>query len=50
MRILPALYALLLVLSLVQHQSYKYLVLSFFYCANLAPSLHIPYPYTVLWS
>src|SRR5579859_7989208 len=49
-RILPALYGLLLVLSLVPHQSYKYLVLSFFFRANLAPLLHIPYTYAVLWS
>ena len=49
-RILPALYALLFVLCLTPHQSYKYVLLSFFFCANLAPLVHIPYTYGVLWS
>ena len=49
-RILPALYALLLILCFVPNQSYKYLLLSFFFCANLATLFHIPYTYSVLWS
>jgi peptidoglycan/LPS O-acetylase OafA/YrhL len=49
-RILPALYALLLILCLVPNQSHKYLLLSFFFCANLATLFHIPYTYAVLWS
>jgi peptidoglycan/LPS O-acetylase OafA/YrhL len=49
-RILPALYALLLILYFVPGQSHKYLLLSFFFCANLATLFHIPYTYPVLWS
>jgi peptidoglycan/LPS O-acetylase OafA/YrhL len=49
-RILPALYALLLILCLVPNQSHKYLLLSFFFCANLATLFHIPNTYAVLWS
>src|ERR1700741_1283305 len=48
-RILPALYALLLILCFVPGQSHKYLLLSFFFCANLATLFHIPYTYPVLW-
>jgi hypothetical protein len=33
-RILPALYALLFILCFVPNQSHKYLLLSFFFCAN----------------
>jgi peptidoglycan/LPS O-acetylase OafA/YrhL len=49
-RILPALYALLFILCFVPEQSYKYLLLSFCFCANLATLFHIPYTYPVLWS
>ncbi len=49
-RILPALYALSLVLCFVPGQSYRYLILSFFFCANLAPLFNSPYPCGVLWS
>ena len=49
-RILPALYVLLFLLCFIPHQNYKYLLLSFFSCANLAPLLHIASTYPVLWS
>jgi peptidoglycan/LPS O-acetylase OafA/YrhL len=49
-RILPALYALLLILFFIPGQSHGYLLLSFFFCANLATLLHIPYTYAPLWS
>jgi peptidoglycan/LPS O-acetylase OafA/YrhL len=49
-RILPALYALLLILYFVPGQSHEYLLLSFFFCANLATLFHSPCTYLVLWS
>jgi peptidoglycan/LPS O-acetylase OafA/YrhL len=50
LRILPALYALLFLLCLVPHQSYKFVLLSFFFIANLAPLLHVVDSYPMLWS
>ena len=50
LRILPAFYALLLVLSFIPSQSRAYLTLSFFYLSNIAPLLGIPMTYTMLWS
>jgi peptidoglycan/LPS O-acetylase OafA/YrhL len=50
LRILPALYALLLVLCFVPGQSHKYVALSFFFCANLYSLLHVPQTYGMLWS
>jgi peptidoglycan/LPS O-acetylase OafA/YrhL len=50
LRILPAFYALLLVLSFIPSQSRAYLILSFFYLSNLAPLMGIPMTYTMLWS
>jgi peptidoglycan/LPS O-acetylase OafA/YrhL len=49
-RILPALYALLLVLCIVPGQNHWYLLLSAFFLANIAPLLHVPYTYGMLWS
>ena len=50
LRILPAFYALLLVLCFIPSQSKTYLLLSFFYLSNLASTLGIPMTYTMLWS
>jgi peptidoglycan/LPS O-acetylase OafA/YrhL len=50
LRILPAFYAVLLLLALSPSQSGRYLVLSFFYLANLAPLFAIPMTYAMLWS
>lgn len=50
LRILPAFYALLLVLCFIPSQSKAYLVLSFFYLSNLASPLGIRMTYTMLWS
>jgi peptidoglycan/LPS O-acetylase OafA/YrhL len=50
LRILPAFYAALLVLTLTPSQNGKYLFLSFFYLSNLAPLFAIPMTYTMLWS
>src|SRR6266480_1454944 len=50
LRILPAFYALLLVLCFIPSQSRAYLILSFFYLSNLASPLGIPMTYTMLWS
>jgi peptidoglycan/LPS O-acetylase OafA/YrhL len=50
LRILPAFYALLLVLTLMPSQNGMYLFLSFFYLSNLAPLFAIPMSYTMLWS
>ena len=50
LRILPAFYALLLVLCFIPSQSKTYLVLSFFYLSNLASPLGIPMTYAMLWS
>jgi peptidoglycan/LPS O-acetylase OafA/YrhL len=50
LRILPAFYALLLILSFIPSQSRAYLILSFFYLSNLASPLGIPMTYTMLWS
>ncbi|MFI5096519.1 MAG: acyltransferase family protein [Candidatus Acidiferrales bacterium] len=49
-RILPALYALLLVLCFVPGQNRAYILLSAFFLANIAPILHVPYTYGMLWS
>jgi peptidoglycan/LPS O-acetylase OafA/YrhL len=50
LRILPAFYALLVILFFIPSQSHAYLVLSFFYLSNLAPPLSIPMTYPMLWS
>lgn len=50
LRILPAFYALLLLLLFIPSQSRAYLLLSFFYLSNLASPLGIPMTYTMLWS
>lgn len=50
LRILPAFYALLLVLCFIPSQNKTYLILSFFYLSNLASPLGIPMTYTMLWS
>lgn len=50
LRILPAFYALLLILVFIPSQSRAYLLLSFFYLSNLASPLGIPMTYTILWS
>jgi peptidoglycan/LPS O-acetylase OafA/YrhL len=50
LRILPAFYALLLILSFIPSQSRAYLMLSFFYLSNVAPLVGIPMTYTMLWS
>jgi peptidoglycan/LPS O-acetylase OafA/YrhL len=50
LRILPAFYALLLILLFIPSQSRAYLMLSFFYLSNLASLLGIPMTYTMLWS
>jgi peptidoglycan/LPS O-acetylase OafA/YrhL len=50
LRILPAFYALLLVLCFLPSQNKAYLLLSFFYLSNLASLLGIPMTYTMLWS
>jgi peptidoglycan/LPS O-acetylase OafA/YrhL len=50
LRILPAFYALLVILFFIPSQSHAYLVLSFFYMSNLAPPLSIPMTYPMLWS
>ncbi len=50
LRILPAFYALLLILVFIPTQSRAYLLLSFFYLSNLASPLGIPMTYTILWS
>ena len=50
LRILPAFYALLLILLFIPSQSRAYLLLSFFYLSNLASPLGIPMTYTMLWS
>lgn len=49
-RILPALYALLLVLWFVPGQNRNYVLLSALFLANIAPILHVSYTYGVLWS
>ncbi len=49
-RILPALYVLLFVLYFVPGQSRSYVLLSAFFLANIAPILHVPYTYGMLWS
>ncbi len=50
LRILPAFYAVLLVLTLMPSQNGRYLFLSFFYLSNLATLFAIPMTYTMLWS
>jgi peptidoglycan/LPS O-acetylase OafA/YrhL len=50
LRILPAFYALLLVLCFIPSQNKTYLILSFFYLSNLASPLGVPMTYTMLWS
>lgn len=50
LRILPAYYGLLLILAFVPSQNGSYLFLGFFYLSNLAPLLHIPNTYPMLWS
>jgi peptidoglycan/LPS O-acetylase OafA/YrhL len=50
LRILPAFYALLLILLFIPSQNRAYLLLSFFYLSNLASPLGIPMTYTMLWS
>jgi peptidoglycan/LPS O-acetylase OafA/YrhL len=50
LRILPAFYAVLLVLALTPSQNGKYLFLSFFYLSNFAPLFAIPMTYGMLWS
>ena len=47
LRILPAFYALLLVLALMPSQNGRYLFLSFFYLSNLAPLFAIPMTYAM---
>jgi peptidoglycan/LPS O-acetylase OafA/YrhL len=50
LRILPACYVLLLILAFQRGQNPWYLVLSFFYMANMAPLLGIHITYSMLWS
>ncbi|HEV2396512.1 MAG TPA: acyltransferase [Candidatus Sulfotelmatobacter sp.] len=58
LRILPAFYLLLLLLSILprtgwldgRRVGWPFIVLSFFYLANMASLFHIPSQYTVLWS
>jgi len=50
LRILPAFYAMLLLLALWPEQSHAYLWLSFFYMSNLAPLFGIRMTYGMLWS
>jgi peptidoglycan/LPS O-acetylase OafA/YrhL len=50
LRILPAYYAILLILLITHLSSIPFLAISFLYCANLAPLLSISMSYPVLWS
>src|ERR1700686_5077124 len=50
LRILPAYYALLLLLFLTGLKPYSFLLLSFFYLANVTPLFGVPQVYSVLWS
>lgn len=50
LRILPAYYVILAVLSIAHLASGGFLLVSFLYCSNLAPLLNIPMFYPVLWS
>ena len=50
LRILPALYALLLLLILIGYPGRTYLLLSFLYLSNLTPLWGIGMSYPVLWS
>jgi peptidoglycan/LPS O-acetylase OafA/YrhL len=50
LRILPAYYALLLLLFLTGLKPYSFLLLSFFYLANVTPLFGVPEVYPVLWS
>jgi peptidoglycan/LPS O-acetylase OafA/YrhL len=50
LRILPAYYALLLLLYLTGLKPFSFLVLSFFYLANVTPLFGVPQAYPVLWS
>jgi peptidoglycan/LPS O-acetylase OafA/YrhL len=50
LRILPAFYAVLFILTLMPGQNGRYLILSFFYLSNFAPLFAIPMTYAMLWS
>jgi len=50
LRILPAYYALLILLALVGHSSWTYLALCFVYLANVTTLFGIPEDYGPLWS
>jgi len=50
LRILPVLYALLVLLILVGDPDRTYLLLSFLFLSNVTPLLGVPVGYTVLWS
>jgi len=50
LRILPAFYAVLILLAMTPSQNNKYLFLSFFYLSNFAPLFAIPMTYTMFWS
>jgi peptidoglycan/LPS O-acetylase OafA/YrhL len=50
LRILPAFYAVLLLLAFMPGQNRTYVLLSFFYLSNLAQLFAIPMTYTMLWS
>src|SRR5262249_26695811 len=50
LRILPACYLLLLILAFQPGQNPWFLILSFFYMANMAPLLGIHITYSMLWS
>jgi peptidoglycan/LPS O-acetylase OafA/YrhL len=50
LRILPAYYAILLILALTRVASNSFLIMSLFYCANLSPIFGIKMSYPVLWS
>jgi peptidoglycan/LPS O-acetylase OafA/YrhL len=49
-RILPAYYAVLILLALCRYASWPFFLMSFFYLNNFGPLLAIPNAYGVLWS
>jgi peptidoglycan/LPS O-acetylase OafA/YrhL len=50
LRILPLYYAILLFLGLIRFASPAFLIISFFYCANMSQMFGIKMSYAVLWS
>jgi peptidoglycan/LPS O-acetylase OafA/YrhL len=50
LRILPAYYAILLILAITRLAAAPFLTVSLFYCSNFAPLLGLSMAYPVLWS